>query len=322
MSFIYPDNQHRYDRVTGLATNIGSIQQEVLDAIQREDDKNVQINITMNQLLAKYGLQTIDQMKDRVLATLTPEQKQSFLDMVNAMKGKDGQVDKVLDASFMIGFIAGLAALVVPRVVTLLNTGALVAGLDLVGRGFVRILRGAFAEGVAMIGAGVRTGRLLATNVELGADASRFVRIFRAGARVLAVISVVLDAIVLIYQAIEGARQREELRNAITELFARRLNVKTLEQQVFNVESYQGEVQGYMATANILQPGPGTDQILQQFADTIIQHIKDGMAKITDQTVYDQLHNQDVASNAWTNEDPSLAQTLEWIAKQPDTPSS
>jgi len=318
MSFLYPDNQHRYDRVSGLASNIGSIQQEVIDAIARQDATNVRINQTLNDLLKKHNLATVDDLKNKVLATFTPEQKKHYEDLVNSMKGHDAAVDKIFDATLLVGFISGLSALAVPRIVTLLNTGALVAGLDLVGRGFVRILRGAVAEGAAMIAAGIRTGRLLANNVDLTAEASRFVKFFRAGTRVLAVISVILDGVVLIYQAIEGAKQRTELQKAILELFSRRQNVKTLEQQVFVVESFQGEVQGYLFTADTLQPGPGTDAVLKQFGDAIIDHTKAALDKITDQGVADTLKEQDKNSNAWTNEDPTLAQALKWIADQPD----
>jgi len=318
MSWIYPDNANRYNRVTGLANDIGSIQQEVLDAIAREDAKNVQINVTLNQLLAKNNLKTIDEMKEKVMQSLTPEQRQAFEDLVNKMKNHDSQVDKILDASFMIGFISGLSALLVPRIYTLLNTGALSCGINLVARGFARMLRGAFAEGVELMRAGIRAGRVLAGNAALGADASRFIRFFRAAAKVLSIVSIVLDAVVLIYQAIEGAKQRDALREGILELFSRRQNCKTLEGQIFNAESYQGEVQGYLIVADTLAPGPARDQALAAISDNIITHVKEGLAVITDQWVWDKLHEQDKNGNAWTDEDPSLQRALDWIAAQPE----
>jgi len=256
------------------------------------------------------------------MAALTPEQKKNYDDMVNGIKGHDNTVDQIFDASLLAGFLLGVTALTVPRIVRLLDTGAIVAAADLVARGFVRILNGAVAEGAAMIGAGLRTGRLLATYADMTAEASRFVRIFRAGAKVLAAVSVVLDGVLLIYQAIEGAKQRTALQNGIIELFSRRQNVKTLEMNVFAVESFQGEIQGYLTTADILTDGPSKDAVLAQYEATIVQHVTDAQSQITDDIVYNTLKSQDTLSGAWTNEDPTLQQALAWIASQPDDDST
>lgn len=60
--------------------------------------------------------------------------------------------------------------------------------------------------------AAIRTGRRLAEGVELTEEAAKFVRYFRAVSFVLSVLGVVLDGVILIYEAIEGERQRDELR--------------------------------------------------------------------------------------------------------------
>jgi len=321
MSFLYPDNQNRYNRVEGLANDISSVQQEVRDSIKRVDATNTRIIPTMNNIMKTNNMKTIDDMKNEVMKSLTPEQKQKYEKAIADMKGNDQNVDKILDASLLVAFLAGTTGLLVKPIVTLLDTGALAAGVNLVGRGLMTMIAGDVAVGARMMRAGIRTGRALATGVELTEQASRFVRFFRAAAKVLTVVSVLLDGAVLIYQAIEGAKQRAALQQGIKELVSRRLNCKELEQQIFAAEAYQGNVQGYLMTYDTLKkqglPKESIDQVTNALTAGIIDNLKQDMDKITDQTVWDQLKTQDSDKNAWTNEDPSLADALAWIKSQP-----
>jgi hypothetical protein len=63
-----------------------------------------------------------------------------------------------------------------------------------------------------MMAGAFRTFRALRAGGEVGETATRVVRIVRTAGAVLAVLGVVLDGIILIYQAIEGAKQKDELQ--------------------------------------------------------------------------------------------------------------
>lgn len=65
--------------------------------------------------------------------------------------------------------------------------------------------------GLTMMSAAFRTGYDLARGVEITEEAAHFVRVFRTAAAALTVLGVVLDGVILIYEAIEGAKQRDEL---------------------------------------------------------------------------------------------------------------
>ena len=68
---------------------------------------------------------------------------------------------------------------------------------------------GAIAEGLELIGAGVRALR----DAEVAPRALRFIKIT---GEVLIAVSFIIDGILLIYEAIEGARQKTELQKSVT----------------------------------------------------------------------------------------------------------
>lgn len=61
--------------------------------------------------------------------------------------------------------------------------------------------------------------RIALDSTELGSSASRIVRYFRAASTVLTVVGIVLDGILLIYEAIVGDKQRTELQKFVSSFF-------------------------------------------------------------------------------------------------------
>lgn len=69
--------------------------------------------------------------------------------------------------------------------------------------------------GVAMMRAAFRTFRALRIGGEVSETAAKVARLIRTAAAVLSVLGVVLDGIVLIYAAVEGAKQKDELQTYV-----------------------------------------------------------------------------------------------------------
>jgi len=320
MSWIYPDNKNRYDRVNGLAVSVGAIQQEILDSINRQTAQNVITKQVMQRLITKWGYSTVEEVKAHVRAGLqTDELRKQYDELGQALDGSDSIVDDLLDYLDLSLIAAEKSADIAASVIKILSNGALMAGADLVSRGFGRILHGAFAEGANMIRNGIRAGRIVAANVEAGENAQKFIRFFKAGAEVLSLIAVVLEGIILIFQAVEGAKQKEELKRGIFELVCRRLTAKELEQNTFAVENFVKEIHGFLVTADQLPVNPETDRVLNKLNLDMSDHVHNQLAAITSQALWDKLHTEDVSNGQWLNEDPNLQQALDWIAKQPDT---
>lgn len=66
----------------------------------------------MDAILAKSGLKTIDEMKTKLMALMTPEEWQGYQDQVAELRGHNATLDKILDASLMVAFISGSAGIV------------------------------------------------------------------------------------------------------------------------------------------------------------------------------------------------------------------
>ena len=74
----YPDNGPRRDLALQLQNDITVFQLNVQQAradLDKADEKMIPL---INKVLQKQGLQTYDQLRDKLMATLTPEQKQLY----------------------------------------------------------------------------------------------------------------------------------------------------------------------------------------------------------------------------------------------------
>lgn len=105
------DNQNRGNRVVQLAGNIGQFQSEVIDSLDRIDTTNGHIKTQMDTILAAHGLQGLEEMKDKLMALLTPQQKAEYEASVKHIRDQDETTNKILDASLMMTFIAGTMGL-------------------------------------------------------------------------------------------------------------------------------------------------------------------------------------------------------------------
>lgn len=211
MGIIYPDNAKRADRVQQLATNIGSIQSEVNGSLDRVDTASDHQTAEVNEILKMENFASIDDLIKALSALLTPEQLAAYNEQVQHIKDQDETTSKILDSSLLVSFIAGAIGLGAAPVARVLGTGALAAGADLFSRGFRAMLAGDEA-GVAMMAGAFRTFRALSVGGEVSETAARVTRFVRTASAVLTVLGVVLDGIIIIYEAVEGAQQKTELQ--------------------------------------------------------------------------------------------------------------
>lgn len=214
MGIIYPDNMNRADRVQQLATNIGLIQSEVDDSLVRVDTASNHQTDTVNQILKMEGFQGIDDLNKALSALLTPQQLAAYNEQVQHIRDQDATTSTILDSNLLASFIAGSIGLSAAPVARVLGTGALAAGTDLFSRGFRAMIDGDEA-GLAMMAGAFRTFRALAVGGEVSETAARITRLVRTASSVLSVLGVVLDGIILVYEAVEGAEQKTKLEEYV-----------------------------------------------------------------------------------------------------------
>ncbi|RYO92487.1 hypothetical protein DL766_007900 [Monosporascus sp. MC13-8B] len=313
MGIIYPDNQNRANRVQQLAVNIGSIQSEANDSLDRVDTAIKHQLKTVDDILKLEGFTSVEQLNAKIQGMMTPEQRATYEEQVKHIRNQNEITDKILEASTAVSFIAGVTGLAAAPVARILSTGALAAGADLFGRGFRAMLNGEEA-GLAMMRAAFRTFRALRIGGEVSETAAKVARLVRTAAAVLSILGVVLDGIVLIYSAIEGAKQKDELQKAIRELCARRFQTKQLEDQLFATETYCSQVSAFLITYNVLKQQGQSEASIKIIMDALLKNVVENLtqdlAKITEDKIWGQVGDIDKQSNvAWTDDDPSH----EWV---------
>ncbi|KAH0287886.1 hypothetical protein KCU62_g5587, partial [Aureobasidium sp. EXF-3399] len=264
----------------------------------------------------------MEDMRTKLDSLLTPAQKAAYDDQVQHMRDIDATTTSILDASMLVAVIAGGLELSVRPLTAVLGTGALAAGSQLFTRG-VRMLLEGETEGLRFMTAAFRTFRVLSTAGEASEAAARVARYVRTASSVVVVLGVVLDGILLVYQAIEGAKQKTAFEDGIQDLTAHRFQTKNIEQQIFATEAYTASVSAFMVTYQVLKSAGESDEKIKLVTDqlmvTVAENLHTDLDKITNDSVWSACLDIDQKSNydgphSW---DPNQQTVLDWIAAQP-----
>jgi len=320
MGIIYPDNENRANRVQQLATNIGAIQNEANDSLDRV---NVSVDHQLeniNAIMKSQGITSTDELNKKLMALMSPEDRATYEEQVKHIRGQNSVTDKILEASTAVSFVAGVAGLSAAPIARILSTGALAAGADLFGRGVRAMLNGE-EVGLAMMRAAFRTFRALRIGGEVSETASKVARAIKTAGTVLAVLGVVLDGIVLIIAAVQGAKQKVALQSAIRELVARRFQAKQLEDQLFATEAYCSQVTAFLLTYKTLVaqalPETAINAVMDNLLKDVVVNLNKDLQAITDDKIWSQVDDLDKQTSvAWTEDDPTHAWVAAFIAAQ------
>lgn len=200
---------------------------------------------------------------------------------------------------------------------------------------FIRILWGfnrcAIISGVTggkdLVTSGARSLQHLLRTGQLTPKFVKAMALIKTAAKVLFILGFVLDSILLIYELIEGEKQKIALQEGIVELCARRLTVKKIQQSVRVSNNFVGDAKyildskkdldEYVRDGLITQEQ--ANQRLRQKMDMVGTDTEKEMEKITDESAWHLVDDQDTLSGiAWRNEDPTLAGIEKWLEEHPD----
>jgi len=107
----------------------------------------------------------------------------------------------------------------------------------------------------------------------------------------------IVAAILVVFSIIEAAIARDELRDAINELFPQRIKARQAEEQMRVILNWVSSIEIWLNSGSI-----DTNTLASLLKGTL-QHDYDVW---TAQHTYDVLHQFDVSRGSWTNEDPSF----------------
>jgi len=143
-----------------------------------------------------------------------------------------------------------------------------------------------------------------------GTSAGKVLKFISTVSEVIAVIGVLLDTILAIIAAVEGAKQREDLQKAIKDLFPRRLLSKVYQMQATAITLAQDQVYSYLAAVD----SGAKPEELKPLQDKIANDIKKDIDAITLDKANDELTHLD-ARGSWRDDDPTYKEALAYIEK-------
>ncbi|PFH46937.1 hypothetical protein AMATHDRAFT_7228 [Amanita thiersii Skay4041] len=304
MGILYPDNNNRADRVNQLVNDIVYIQEEVRQAIEAEAEHDKQSLAMLESMAKKQNFETLDEYIADVEKQLSPEDRKQYQDMKAKLTSKDGRIDLALKTG---SIEYPLLTRIAMAVATLFQGSLLKVSLQAIGVGLLKVLVGQFTEGLSLLSA---AGNIISTAFKgkfLSGKVLTAFKVLRAAGVVLSLFGLALNASILIYEAVDGAKQRTELQKQSNQ----------------GALSFSGDMRAILDHTRSLQELVDEGVISQKVVDGKVQEkmvkleprIKEALNKIDDESTYKLLEEQDKSRKSWTTEDPSFTEIEKMIAQ-------
>jgi hypothetical protein len=317
----YPDNDKRASRLQQLVDSMANMQTDIQNDAKAMDDKNVAIRPQIDKLLKMNGYDTMQQLIDKSMALLTPDQRKQFEAMV-----KDAQSSKAgFDWTY---FAAGV--LMLPEGLVLTGKTVMAIGSFVMKSGVIQSLANLFKSGAeagagaaAAVAEAAETASTEATNEmaeagEVGeevAETLSFASALGTFFKVLGGVGFVVTLVVGIVEVVEGAEQKAKLIDAIHSCQSSRLAIKYFKTEADNI------IQNLTTIALYVDAMVGTDQmpanpaVATYLGQAIMTSISKLDAAINWDGLESQLDAQDRTSGLFYGDDDLPASQVVAVAK-------
>jgi len=322
---LYPDNVPRANRVQSLAGDIARDQNRLKEDVEDATAQDKMMLETLNDIAVKAGYKTLDEYIAKAEKQLTPEEKAHMEKMKTDMEKLDE--DMAISHKVFRGLIA--AGLLTHGIRIFLaafkETQSLIFGMMAVVRAVYHSILGAVETAAKFLTWGRATLNLTSRAAGVGEKALRGMKFLKLGGNLMIGIGVVVDSALLIAEAIQGAKQRDDLQDAITTLCARRFIVRNIQQQARAILNFKSDARSIIKTKKKHQEWIDKKRMTEEESKEELEPdmneaadgIKKKMDEITPEKVMESLAAQDKDAGAWTTEDPNLAKIQKWIEDHP-----
>ncbi|KIM35082.1 hypothetical protein M413DRAFT_32791 [Hebeloma cylindrosporum] len=291
------DNVPRANRVQQLAADIARIQTQIKEEIDDgrvQDEKAIRI---LGEIATKAGYQTLEEYETAAFKLLTPEERAS----IDKMKKEVTALDHDMGISHAV------------------FRGLIVVGVLLSGAS-------ATQAAVKLITWGRVTLEVLSNTPKFLQETESTLKVAQKGGNVLIAIGVLVDAGLLIAEAINGSEQRHELREAIKKLCSHRFIAKQLQQEAHIILGFRTDAHEFLKMKSKYEDWIKAGRETKESADgdlkkmyTLFNDLKTKINKLSSQGTWDLLDKQDEDSKiAWKKEDPPLTEILKYINEHPE----
>ncbi|KAF8878184.1 hypothetical protein BD779DRAFT_1676937 [Infundibulicybe gibba] len=310
MSFWYPDNVNRRDRAQQLANDITVLQQSVVEAEADMNKSDARMVPFINEILKNHGLQTFDQLKAKLMASMTPEQKKSYEELVERSRQISDGVDNSLTGTSIVLFFSGITAKSID-IIKFLAAGHVAETFSSYAKAFIILVTKGFEAGKAAFQAAAKSASLA---VDILEESSKLANYAARASRVLKIISVVgviADAFILAFALYAESQQRTALRGAINDLFVRRIISKFYERMCSAIKTQDGLMLSYLLFVTDQKILPEDQAAADKIADKFVKYVTEDWAGITTDACYTLLNDLDASRSSWKNEDPDRASAIQ-----------
>lgn len=328
---LFPDNVPRRDRVQQLAADIARIQNQIKEEIEDgrvEDDKAIK---ALGDIAKKAGYQSLEEYETAAFKLLTSEERASIDKVkreVTALDDDMGISHTVFRGLIAVGVLVSGAKLS-HLGIEIASTQILVYGLQALGRAIYHALAGATQMAARLITWSQDALAFLSETpsflqeIKEGSDALKLVK---NGGYILIVVGILVDAGLLIADAIRGSKQREELREAIAKLCCHRFIAKQLQQKSHIILGFRSDAHVILKMKSKYDKWIKDGRETKENSDadmkkmfTLVDDLKAKINKLSAQGTWDLLDKQDEESKiAWKNEDPALSEIVQYITQHPE----
>jgi hypothetical protein len=323
---LYPDNVPRANRVRQLAQDIAQIQSQLKADVEDARASDKAAIEMLNTIARNAGYNTLDEYIDTAAKQLSPEDRAAFDKMKTDLEKLDEDMNiahKVFRGLIAVGLLTHGVRIFA---IGFKETQSILFGLQAVLRSIYHAALGAVETAVKIASWGRVTLNLVSKGGGLATEAVESMRILRIGGNVLVAVGVLVDAALLIAEAIQGAQQRADLQDAITELCARRFIVKQMQQDSRAILNFKSDAKSLVKMKDkydewIKKGRMTVEEVAEEMKpdmDKVEADLKVAIGKVTSRRVWNLLDSQDNDSQiAWKNEDPDLPKILQWIKDHP-----
>ncbi|KAI1496372.1 hypothetical protein F5X99DRAFT_400597 [Biscogniauxia marginata] len=304
VDLLYPDNRNRGNRVKQLVTQISTIQNDARLNKSTVSDQLKVIESKFQDVLQAHGLQSIDELRKKLMESMPEDVKNKYLDLVKYYEDDVANDSQIIDVIGLVIMVAGGTALTA-KMVEFVTSGKIVTAMNYIIRALIALTKDVEAA-QQLIRLGSAIVKSLSTEIELGETAMKSLKFVKAAGTVITVLGVFIDAVILIIAAIKGAEQRQELEDAINDLAYRRVTAQGI--------ALMGDVYAqYISSMYVMVVKMKRKSDIADVVDEACDDLKKGLKNVNLETVLDALKKLDDSdSTTWTDKDPSKEAIKRW----------
>ncbi|KIM35083.1 hypothetical protein M413DRAFT_32792 [Hebeloma cylindrosporum] len=323
---LYPDNVPRANRVRQLSQDISHVQAQLKADVEDARASDQAAFAMLNTIATNAGYKTLDAYIEASQDQLSEEDRAAFDRMKTDLEDLDEDMNishKVFRGLIAVGLLTKGVRIFA---MGFKETQSILFGLQALLKSIYHAALGAVETAVKLASWGRVTLNLVSRGGGVATEAIESMRFLKIGGNVLIAIGVIVDAALLIAEAIKGAEQRADLQKAIIELCARRFIVKQIQQQARVILNFKSDAKSIVKMKTKYDDWTKKGRMtveevaveLKPDMDKAEADLKAAMSKMTSKYIWDLLDKQDDDSQiAWRNEDPDLDAILKWIQDHP-----